>query len=74
MLVRTVVTRYNADKIKAIESEMLKLGLAQNVTLASNLEGDFVDPESLGMSHKTYLLRTLTLQHGIGCHAHVETA
>ncbi len=72
MLVRTVVTRYNADKIQSIKAEMLKLGLAQNVTLASNLEGDWVDPELLGMSHKTYLHRTLTLQNGIGCHAHVE--
>lgn len=72
MLVRTVVTRYTADKMMSIEAEMLRLGLAQNIRFASNLEGDWVDPESLGMTHKTYLHRTLTLQHGIGCHAHVE--
>jgi hypothetical protein len=84
MLVRTVVTSYSPDdpkeatrKLPLIQAEMVKLGLAQNTALAVDLytiQGDWVDPEQLGMNHKAYLRRTLTLQHGVGCHAHVEVS
>lgn len=72
MLIRTVVTSYGnyPAKPQLIRDEMLRLGLAQNVT--DDLVGDWVNPELLDMTHKTYLHNTLALQHGVGCHCHVE--
>ncbi len=72
LLARTVITLYDSNQIEAIKAEMLSLGLAQNVTTPSNIEGDWVDPTKLGMSYGTYLHRVKALQLAHGCKAHVE--
>ncbi len=78
MLVRTVVTHSTPSRANLIRTHLLKLGLAQNVTFTNHIEGDWVDPELLGMSHKTYLLRVAKLREdvyvasGLPIRAHVE--
>lgn len=76
MLLRTVITKFQASKTAKLQAELVSLGLAQNTEVLPDhkIVGDWVDPELLGMTHKTYLHRTLTLQHGVGCHAHVEVS
>lgn len=74
MLLRTVVTVYDAHNIGGIARSMVASGLAQNVETGSNITGDYVSPDLLGLSDRGYLLRVATLQQNFGCKAHVEVS
>ncbi len=70
MLLRIRVTRYSADKIQAIKQHLLEFGLAQNVELASDITGDYVE-----QSDGHWLLRKVqALQREFDCAAVVEVS
>lgn len=72
MLVRTVVTECVLGRREQVAKQMVTLGLAQNVESNARITGDWVEPELLGLSCESYMIRHLNLQHDNKCVAHIE--